>query len=72
LVNAHAQRFENVLADSFAGMGNWYRLSHNITFLMVVISTSWASPSMGGDGGGDAGGAAGGGAEMKESGILAI
>jgi len=24
LVNAHAQRFENVLAYRFAGMGNWY------------------------------------------------
>jgi hypothetical protein len=36
LVHAHAQRFENVFADGFAGMGNWYRISHNILFLMVV------------------------------------
>jgi hypothetical protein len=36
LVHAHAQRFENVFADRFAGMGDWYQISHNIVFLMVV------------------------------------
>ena len=36
LVHAHAQRFENVLADGFAGMGSRYKICHNIIFLMVV------------------------------------
>jgi hypothetical protein len=30
LVNAHAQRFENILADRLTGMGNWYAISHDI------------------------------------------